>query len=95
MPVATIGCDVIRKQKVSEMLTEARTLPHGGPLGIDEKVAEVIMSHLEGVCAESEGGSEVAFNRRDEILSRCGPAVVVHLMMVGNAIVRLCEGIAG
>ena len=78
------------------MLAETvRTLPQGGPLGIDEKVAEVIMSHLEGVCAATEAESQTAFSRRDALMAQLGPRACVHLLMVGSAIVRLCESIAG
>jgi hypothetical protein len=77
------------------MLAEVSTLPAGGPLDIDPKVAEVTLAHLEGVCAATPGASEVAFDKRDALLAMCSTAAIGQLAMVCRAILRLCEAATG
>lgn len=77
------------------MLTEASTLPCGGPLNIDPKVGEVIVAHLEGVCEPTPGASEVAFDRRDKLLAACSNLAVMQIALTCRAILRLCEAATG
>lgn len=77
------------------LLETTKSLPSGGPLDINEKVSQVIVSHLEGVCAETEEGSEAAFTRRDELLAACSAAAITQLATACHAILRLCEAAIG
>jgi len=64
----------------------------GGPLGLDARVAQIFLAHIEICCATDEETGAAAARRRDKMLEEIDEKQHGYVQLVASAMTRLTGG---